>query len=158
MTLSIVFFPVICQSIYWVIYFCTIIDFISGFICTRSMLKQFQADTVREQRYKRLEMHRLCHIPAWSSISKLINQQTTNTSTKWRLSSPLLCAWWANQTKTNPKSKTKQQKCESRQLFLFLQAVVPAIASSANIMRDDDSDYPPTGNPLAVFSYCTNME
>ena len=154
MTLSIVFFPVICQSIYWVIYFCTIIDFISGFICTRSMLKQFQADTVREQRYKRLEMHRLCHIPAWSSISKLINQQTTNTSTKWRLSSPLLCAWWANQTKTNPKSNRNVRvgNCS------FFQAVVPAIASSANIMRDDDSDYPPTGNPLAVFSYCTNME
>merc|ERR1712027_84973 len=57
--------------------------------------------------------------------------------------------------------QTNQHHLDKMKAFIaavMCLAVVPAIASSANIMRDDDSAYPPTGNPLEVFSYCTGME
>ena len=58
---------------------------------------------------------------------------------------------------------------------LLFQAIVPAISSAKTMTPDltdmltgtlnkmmtkerEDMSYPPTGNPLAAFVYCTSME
>merc|ERR1712150_132604 len=36
-------------------------------------------------------------------------------------------------------------------------AILPAISSANTFVQEREDTYPPTGNPLALFSYCTSM-